>query len=143
MMNLLKSLYLKIEELKGRKLAVTLLLVFISFTIVGIVGGYFINGSLNKNEVPVGGNEVVIASKEKRYYEGRITYVNPEMYPLANVSYTLNDPSGKVVILLRAKDQKLSIAENLNVKVGGTLSKLENGTEVLDVTEVIIRNVTN
>jgi len=71
-------------------------------------------------------------------------YINPSFYPNDNLSYVLVDRSGKQVILLRAKDQKLSIAEGLYVKVKGVVMKTKDGkNDVLNVSEVIINNATN
>ena len=81
---------------------------------------------------------------EKIEAEGRVTYVNPEMYPMDDVSYSLTDNSGKDIYLLKSKDQKLQISEGLSVKVIGVLGKLkDNKTEVLLVEEVIIKSATD
>lgn len=142
MFDLLKSLYIKTEELKGKRLLNVLIFVFISFTLIGIIGGYFINRNLNKDEKD--SDLLITQVEERKYYEGKVLYVNPEMYPLDNVSYSLNDSSGKTLYYLRATDQKLSLAENLNVKVYGRISKMQDEkTDVIDVSEVVIKNASN
>ena len=145
MLELLKNLYLKIEGLKGKKLIIVLAVVFVSFTIIGISVGYFMTRGLKENEKPKNSGSTFISPKsEKTYYEGKITYVNPQLYPLDDVSYALTDSSGKELFLLKADDQKLAIAENLNVKVTGRMEKLSDGkTDVLMVEEVVIKNVSN
>lgn len=144
MLDLLKRLYAKTEELKGRKLLIVLAFVFVSFTLIGIIGGYFTNRKLNNDEKSNNQTQVVAPIEEKKYYEGKVLYVNPELYPLENVSYSLNDSSGKVLYFLRATDQKLSLAENLNVGVYGRVSKMQDGkTDVIDVSEVVIKNASD
>jgi hypothetical protein len=141
MLDLLKRLYAKTEELKGRKLLVVLSFVFLSFILIGILGGYYINQRLNEDEKNNNQSQVTPPVEQKKYYTGKILYVNPQMYPLENISYSLNDSAGKVLYYLRSNDQKLSLAENLNVGVYGKVSKMQDGkTEVIDVSEVIIKN---
>lgn len=145
MLDLLKQFANKIEAIKGRKLLMLLIVLFVVFTIIGISIGYFTSGGLNKDEITQSndiGNEVT--QIEKTYLEGKIVYVNPEFYPEDNVSYKLVDSAGKEIVLLKAKDQKLSIAENLNVKVAGKVGKLKDGkTDVMVVEEIIINNAAN
>jgi len=146
MLNLLKTLIDKVESLKGRKLIYVLLIVFVSFTVIGISVGYFISRGLKEDETKKssGDTTVVTPKNEKTYFEGRVVYVNPLMYPGENVSYLLTDSSGKTLFLLKANDQKLALAENLYVKVTGKMEKLSDGkTEVLNVTEVVIKNASN
>lgn len=143
MLDLLKRLYAKVEELKGKKLVTVLAFVFVSFTLIGLFIGYFINLKLNKNET-VNNQTQTVPVEEKKYYEGKVLYINPEFFPLENVSYSLNDSSGKVLYYLRANDQKLSLAENLNVRIYGRVSKMQDGkTDVIDVSEVVIRNASD
>lgn len=149
MLELLKNLYFKIESLKGKKLIIVLAVTFVSFTLIfsliGISVSYFITRGLKENEKPKSAGGALISPKSvKTYYEGKITYVNPQLHPLDNVSYALTDSSGKELFLLKADDQKLSIAENFNVKVTGRMEKLSDGkTDVLLVEEVIIKNASD
>lgn len=144
MLDLLKRLYAKTEELKGRKLLIVLAFSFVSFTLIGIIGGYFTNRKLNNDEKSNNQTQVEAPIEEKKYYEGKVLYVNPELYPLENVSYSLNDSSGNVLYFLRATDQKLSLAENLNVGIYGRVSKMQDGkTDVIDVSEVVIKNASD
>ena len=146
MLDLLKTLIDKVESLKGRKLVYVLLIVFVSFIIIGISVGYFINRGLNENENKNSANNtaVVTPKVEKTYYEGRVMHVNPLMYPGENISYSLDDSSGKTLFLLKSNDQKLTLAENLFVKVAGKVGKLSDGkTDILTVTEVVIKNASN
>ena len=144
MLDLLKRLYAKTEELKGKKLLIVLAFVFISFTLIGVLGGYFINRRLNKDEKSNSQAQITLPVEERKYYEGKVLYSNPELYPLENVSYSLNDSSGKVLYFLRANDQKLSLAENLYVGIYGRVSKMQDGkTDVIDVSEVVIKNASD
>ena len=144
MLDLLKRLYAKTEELKGKKLLIVLASVFTSFTLIGVLGGYFINRRLNKDEKSNSQAQITLPVEERKYYEGKVLYSNPELYPLENVSYSLNDSSGKVLYFLRANDQKLSLAENLYVGIYGRVSKMQDGkTDVIDVSEVVIKNASD
>ena len=139
---LLKDLYLKVENLKGKKLIYTIAVIFLIFILVGVLVGYFMTPRLSKDEVV--GNDIESPSSPKTYYEGKIEYINPEFYPLDNVSYALVDSDGKQIYLLKSVDQKLSIAEGLFVKVSGKMSKLKDKkTDVLIVDEVVIKNATD
>jgi uncharacterized protein YneF (UPF0154 family) len=138
MITLLKNLYIKAEDLKGKKLLLILVLTFVIFLIIGIAVGYFMPSLLNKNEIKL---NLPIAGEQPKYYQGKVTYVNPSFYPGEKISFSLVDSQGKDIILLRSEDQKLSIAENLVVKVTGIIHKTKDGkSEVLDVTELIIKN---
>lgn len=137
----LSALHDTAERLKGKKLYVALLLVFILFIWAGLLVGYFISSRLSQHE-PI----YVEPSKNqsKEYLEGKVKYIDPINYPQDKISYVLTNLEGKEIILLKANDQKLAIAEGLTVKVGGSYSKTINGKEkVLIVDEVIIKNVSN
>lgn len=144
MSNLLKNSYDKMEAIKGKRLIYLLLAVFVVFTIIGLSVGYLMSPKLSEDETPVQTYSGNLPKQEKTEASGKITYVNPEMYPMDEISYSLTDSSGKDIYLLSAKDNKLEISEGLYVKVVGTLSKLKDGkTPVLLVEEVIINNVSN
>ena len=144
MLDLLKRLYAKTEELKGKKLLVVLVFTFTLFIFIGIVGGYFMNQRLNKDEKSNDQTRVMPPVVERKYYDGKVLYVNPELYPLENISYSLNDSSGKTLYYLRTNDQKLALAENLNVRIYGQISKMQDGkTDVIDVSEVVIKNASD
>ena len=144
MSNLLKNTYDKMEAIKGKRLLYMLIAIFVVFTIIGLSIGYLMSSTLNEDETPVDTYSGNLPKLEKIEASGKITYVNPEMYPMDDISYSLTDSSGKDIYLLTAKDNKLEISEGLYVKVIGTLSKLKDGkTPVLSVEEVIINNVSN
>ena len=139
---LLKDLYFKVENLKGKKLIYIIAVIFLIFILVGVLVGYFMTPRLSKDEVI--NDDISSPSSPKTYYEGKIEYINPEFYPLDNVSYALVDSDGKQIYLLKSVDQKLSIAEGLFVKVSGKMSKLKDKkTDVLIVDEVVIKNATD
>jgi hypothetical protein len=146
MLDLLKAFYLRVEELKGKKLIIVLLVVFVFFITVGIIIGYFMSSGLKENEKPTGIIDPTLISPkdDKSYFEGKIVYVNPQLYPGENISYALTDSAGKELFLLKSSDQKLALAENLTVKVAGKIGKLSDGkTDVLFVEEVVIRNASD
>ena len=141
MPNLLKETYDKMEGIKGKRLLYMFIAIFVVFTIIGVSVGYLMSSKLSEDEIPVENYAGNIQAPKKTEATGRITYVNPEMYPLDNISYSLTDSSGKDIYLLSSKDEKLQISEGLNVKVVGVLGKLkDNKTPVLFVEEVIINS---
>lgn len=73
-------------------------------------------------------------------YTGTIKYISPEMNVGENINYELIDGNKEPIILLKSKDDKLKVAENLNVTVKGTKAKTAQGEELLIVTEIIISN---
>ena len=141
---MLSNLYSKAEELKGKKLIFVIAAFFLLFLLIGLIIGVISNSKLNKNELNSNPTSVDTASGQKVYYEGKVAYVNPQLYPGENISYSLIDSSGKEIFLLKSKDARLSVVEGLFVKISGKMSKLKDGkTSVLIVDEVIIKNATN
>lgn len=146
MMNLLKELYDKAEAIKGRKLVLLITGVFLSFLLLGAIVGYITSVYLKNNEpISVETNQKEAEPEEIiQTLEGKVVYVNPEFYPGENISFILTDNDDKELILLRAKDQILKVAENLNVSVSGILSTTQDGNkEVLEVEKVTIKNGSN
>lgn len=141
----LPQLYNKIEGIKGKKLVGTLVMVVLLFSAVGLIAGNFIKPVLKSNEgTPNPLNKSSVAAKQKVSYSGRIKFIDSSVYPAEGVSFVLVDAGGKEVVLLSAKDQKLSVAEGLNARVVGELTNNAKGDKkILIVEEVIINNVTN
>lgn len=81
-----------------------------------------------------------VEEPKENYYEGTIKYIPSTEYPEENINFALLNQEGKRIILLRSEDEKLEVAENLDVKVSGLKTKTEDGEEVLMVEEVIISN---
>ncbi|EKD94947.1 MAG: hypothetical protein ACD_25C00145G0004 [uncultured bacterium] len=137
-MQLLKDIYNNAEGLKGRRLITITAVLSIAFLGIGIFIGYLNNLILKQSEVstetvlppPVVDTSVIL--------EGRVSYTNPEYYPGDEISYVLTDSSGKEISLLKAEDDKLALAEGLNVKVKGVKMTTRAGTNYLLVKEVII-----
>jgi len=143
MIKLLKTIHDRLETYSGRKVFFLFLSIFVLFLSLGLYIGYLNNLKLKQNELELQ-KQIVQETPVSTLYEGKIEYINPGYYPNDKISYTLVDSAGKRIILLKSKDQKLSIAENLFVKVKGTLVKTKDGKEdVLNVSEVIIKNVSN
>jgi hypothetical protein len=143
MMELLKNIHNKSEQMSGRKVLISFILIFIVFLGLGIVIGNLINPRLKESEI-LKTEENLPPQPSEALYEGKIEYVNPGFYPNDNLSYVLSDRSGKQIILLRAKDQKLNIAEGLYVKVKGVVVKSKDGkNDILNVSEVIIKNASD
>lgn len=141
-MPLLNELYNKAESLKGIKLTIVVLAIVILFIPLGILLGYFINPSLNKNEVSQGVTSDSKDQNSKIYREGKIVYVNPKDYPLDNISYVLID-SKNAKLPLKSSDEKLRISEGLTVRVGGKLVKSKDGSFDLLVVQEVIINASN
>lgn len=139
MFNLLKSLYMYTQALRGRKLVLLLVAVIIIFLPLGIVIGKFTQSPLNKNELPLSTTSVALTAKVLRV--GKVVYVNPNTFPLDKVRYVLQESSGKE-ILLASKDQKLALAEGLVVQISGVLKKSADGqNEFITVDQVIINSM--
>ena len=141
MPNSLQELYLKIESLKGKKLILFLIPLFLSGILMGIIVGNFMPQLLKTDEdlpeVDIG--DVVI--KQGSQFEGKVVYVDPRLYPSDNISYVLEDASGNDVILLKANDQKLAVTEGLTVVIFGDVEKTKDGKEdVLNVDRILVKN---
>ena len=140
MFDLLKNLYIKIESIRGKKLVITLVVIFVVFSLIGLVFGYFIQISLNENEldnaIPV---RATPTPPEKISFKGKVEYVNPDVY---GVSYVLVDEEGNDVLLLKSDDEKLALSEGLFVTVTGIkVPKAENQKlDLLLVEEIAISN---
>ena len=144
MINLLKTLHDRAEEYKGKRLLVLLAIIFVIFALLGILFGYIVSiyGKGNFIESTSGGSGLNAQSGSA--YEGRISFVDPNTYPNDNISYILLDKNGKQIILLRAQDQKLVVAEGHFAKVTGSVVKTIDGKkDVLEVAVVILKNVSN
>lgn len=129
--------------MSGKKTLILFIAIFVVFLPLGIVIGNVIKPKLNENEIPVS-KESTQSKESSLYYEGKIEYLNPSFYPNDNISFSLVDGSGKQIILLKSKDQKLNIAEGLFVKAKGVVTKTKDGkSDVLNVSEVIIKNASN
>ena len=144
MINLLKNLYNKIESLRGKSLIIFGLVVIVIFLIVGITIGYFTNDELNQNETAEQRPTVNLDPNAMQEYDGKIQYIDPSRYPQDKITYKLVDPNGKEIILLKAKDDKLKLAEGLTVKVKGTKGKtVDSKNDYLLVKEIQINTSTN
>lgn len=137
-MELLKDIYNNAEALKGRRLITVTVALSIVFLGIGIFIGYLNNLILKQSETKTGTTLPPVAVDTRVVLGGRIAYTNPEYYPGEEISYALVDSSGKELILLRAEDDKLALAEGLNVKVRGNEMYTKSGTKYLLVEEVII-----
>jgi hypothetical protein len=143
MLDLLKNIHNKSEKISGKKILVMFVVIFVVCLPLGMAIGNLIKPKLNGDEIQViqGGTQPNVSPLS---YEGKIEYLNPGFHPDDNISFSLVDGSGKQIILLRSKDQKLNIAEGLFVKVNGTVTKTKDRkSDVLNVSEVIIKNVSN
>jgi hypothetical protein len=143
MFTLLKSIHNKSEQISGKKVLILFIAIFAVFLPLGMIIGNNIKPRLNENEILVG-KENTQVKESFSYHEGKIEYLNPGFYPNDDISFSLVDGSGKQIILLKSKDQKLNIAEGLLVGVKGTITKTKDGkSDVLNVSEVIIKNASN
>lgn len=140
-MNLLKNLHSSAEELQGKRLLSVLGAVFIVFLIIGISINYFTQEVLNNNELKNKNSTQEKKIVEDAMEEGTVVYIDPRFYPNDNISYYLADNTGQEIILLKAKDQKLEVAEGLYVKVYGKRAKTIDGNkEVLIVERVAVKS---
>ncbi len=84
---------------------------------------------------------IVEETKQQQEYnslEGTIKYIPEGMRPSSDVEYELVDANRNHLIYLKCKDDKLNVAENLEVKVKGVKGKTSEGQPVLVVKEVAI-----
>ena len=84
-------------------------------------------------------NSVVLVEEESSY-KGTIKYVSPQTYPGDDITYKLVNPAKETIVLLKSKDEKLKMAENLTVTVKGVKTKTKSGNDVLIVSEIIVSN---
>lgn len=143
MRDLLKNTYDNIESLSGKKLLNTLLAVFITFLIVGLSVGYFINVGLKQNEPADITDNNQLKKQTKVEFSGYVQFVDEAFRTDPQVEYKLVDSKGGDITPLMAKDEKLTIVEGLYVKVTGKKSKTKLGNDVLMVEEVLISNATD
>lgn len=140
MLTLLKNLHDRIESIKGKNLFILLIIVFITFIIIGLLIGYFTNKYLNTAENLSYENPESVPVLEEKTYEGKIKYIDPNMYKEDELSFVLIDNLGNEIILLKATDDKLSVAENLSVRVHGYLTKSIDKTKDILLVERISIN---
>jgi hypothetical protein len=143
MLSLLKDLYQKSEDIKGKRLLSLLLAIFFFFSVFGLVLGYITDRVLNQNDTLPVDNTTARSNVEEVSYEGKIRYVDPQLYPEDDISFSLVDKTGRKVILLKSKDMTLVVAENQYGTVYGIPAKTSTGEEVLIVDRVKISNATN
>lgn len=118
----------------------SLSIIFVTFVFIGFGLGYLINKYIYvEKEVP----KVEVAIEEEKPFEGTITYIDPNLHPQDAISYVLVDKSGKDVILLKAKDQKLEVAEGHFATLYGSVKKSSTKEEYLMVDRIVIKNVAN
>ena len=131
----------KVESIKGKKLVLYLIPLFILFVFVGIAVGNLIPGLLKKDENTLDLDQIEKTQKKSNQYQGKVVFVDPNFYPNDDISFYLENSSGETIILLKTNDEKLTVVEGLNVTVFGDLEKTADGKEdVLMVEKVIVRN---
>ena len=145
MSNLLTQLNAKADNMSPSGLLKLVVIIFVVFVPIGLLVGKLMSLSLN---FPEKGNDAVVADNNtnpsETYYEGTITYVNPNTYPQDKITYVLKDRDGNDIILLKSYDQKLTVAEGHNAKVYGAVSKSSDGSKkILIVSKVVIVNASN
>lgn len=143
MPNLFKDLYNKAETLKGKKLAITLAVTFVTFLGLGVLIGYIINTNLNKNEIEDAYEQALTKQVEQSSFTGRVIFTNPINYPGEKISFFLEGQNGEKIILLKARDSKIEVVEGLDVTVKGEVELTKGGEQVLNVKEIIISNASN
>ena len=136
-----KEIYDKIESVKGKKLALYLIPLFVLFLLVGIAVGNLMPKMLKKDEALVTTPVNESIEKESTQYRGKVVYLDPHFYPNDKITFYLEGDNGKQVILLKTNDQKLDVVEGLSVIVFGEIEKTADGEEdVLDVEKIVVKN---
>ena len=140
MPNFASDLYLKSENVKGRKLVLVLVLIVISSLLLGILITNITSKLLKKDEPPLN-NGSGIQIKESNQFEGKVVYVDPIIYPGEDVSYLLEDNEGNEIVLLKADDEKLTVVEGFNVVLFGKLTKSKDKkNDILMVEKIVIKS---
>lgn len=129
-----------VKSLSGVKLFYFIAFCFVIFLVVGLLVGYVYVMTTQPNK-PIQVGDVTIPV-EKMFYEGRVDYVDPRLYPGKEVSYVLVNAQGQVLFLLKSTDSTLQVAEGHNVKAYGTVVKKTGSDkyDTLNVTKVVIKS---
>lgn len=136
-----KEIFDQIETVKGKKLALYLIPLFITFLLVGLGIGNLMPKFLNKNEDTIVKTTTEKDEKESVQYKGKVVYIDPHFYPNDDVTFYLEDESGKEIILLKTNDQKLTVVEGLSVIVFGEIEETMDGEEeILIVEKIVVKN---
>jgi hypothetical protein len=139
--NLLKKTYQDINGLRGRKLYNFLAIIFAAFLVIGTAVGYFIPRALTQNEKTALPDGQELSQPTLVTYKGVVTYLGENKYSDEKVEYSLNDIKGNDIVLLKATDAKLSIAQGMYVTISGRMVKTKDGkVDVLQVSEVTLKN---
>ncbi len=135
-----RQIYDKIEGLKGKKLVMYLVPIFILFVFVGFAIGNLIPGLLKKDE-EIDWQEIEqIPQKTSTSFRGKVVFIDPNFYPQDDISFYLESTAGETIILLSASDEKLTVVEGLTVLVFGDVEKTKTGNEdVLIVEKVVVK----
>ncbi len=137
-----KNTFQDLNHLSGVRLYKILALTFIIFILIGAIIGYLKPYKLTENEQKK--SDVVSSAEQNVTFKGVVTNLGPNDYSQEKIEYGLNDIKGNEIILLRANDAKLSIAEGLYVTVTGRKTKTKDGkNDVLQVFEVVLKNDSN
>jgi hypothetical protein len=129
-----------VKTLSGVRLFYFIAFCFVICLVVGLLIGYLFVMIKNPKQ-PITVDNVTIPV-EKQYYEGRVDFVDPRLYPGKDVSYVLVNAQGNVLFLLKSLDSTLQVAEGHNVKAYGSITK-KTGSEkydTLNVTKVVIKS---
>ena len=135
-----RQIYDKIEGLKGKKLVMYLVPIFILFVFVGFAIGNLIPGLLKKDE-EIDWQEIEqIPLKTSTSFRGKVVFIDPNFYPQDDISFYLESAAGETIILLSTSDEKLTVVEGLTVLVFGDVEKTKTGNEdVLIVEKVVVK----
>lgn len=129
------------NEFKGRKLISLLLVLFFVFSLIGFGIGAFIELKLNKDiEISTEDTEI-----KEVFYEGKVVYTNPALYPNDNISHALVNSANEKIILLVSPDSqdiKMQVAEGLWVKAYGQELRTSDSKEALLVVDRLEINQT-
>lgn len=125
----------------NRRLARLLFYIFVSFVALGLTIGYVVGKIGERNAAQQTPPQEVV--EEQISYEGTITYIEPFLHSEDKISYVLVDKSGKDVILLKATDQKLEIAEGHYATFYGKKKVTSKGEDYLLVDKIVIKNAAN
>lgn len=112
------------------------------FLVIIFISIFYVSSAmLNINEkvIPEKNAENTMPPITEVSYYGKVVFTEPNQYPQQNISFVLVDKKGAEMILLKADDQKLQLAEGHYVTLYGMKAKtLDNKKDVLLVSRVVI-----
>ncbi len=125
---------LPVSNIDYKKLFKYLVLILVLFG-----GTYYIFSRVMDQLSPTPVKTVETIDQKDVFYNGRVKYLSDRTRESEGIKFFLADDSGKEIYLLKSQDDKLTLVENHNVKIHGSIGKTDDGSkEVLIVDTVVL-----